>query len=122
SKWISMGPRTKAFEDRFAEMHESPFAIGVTNCTAALHLALRICGIGPGDEVIVPSLTFVATANSVRMLGATPVFADVSSFDDWTISPAEIERKITRKTRAVIPMHFGGHGADMQQICEIARG
>ena len=121
SKWISMGSKTKEFEERYAALHHSKHAVAVANCTAALHLALRICGVGPGDEVIVPSLTFVATASSVRMQGAIPVFADVVSLDDWTICPIDIERKITDKTKAIIPMHFGGHGADMIKICEIAQ-
>lgn len=121
SKWISMGPRTNLFEKRFAAMHKSKHAIAVTNCTAALHLSLRILGVRPGDEVIVPSLTFVATASCVRMVGAKPVFADVCSFDDWTISPDDIARKITPKTRAIIAMHYGGFGADMIKICEIAK-
>jgi len=122
SKWISMGPKTKAFEDEFARMHTADYAVAVTNCTAALHLALRLCELGPGDEVIVPSLTFVATASCVRMVGATPVFADVVSLDDWTLSPDDFKRKITPRTKAVIPMHFGGHGADMDRICTIAEG
>lgn len=120
SKWISMGPKTEEFEKRYAEMNHSKHAVAVANCTAALHLALRVCDIGPGDEVIVPSLTFVATANSVRMVGATPVFADVVSLSDWTISPEDVESKITPRTKAVIPMHFGGHGADMKSLCELA--
>ncbi|MDA7517833.1 DegT/DnrJ/EryC1/StrS family aminotransferase [Akkermansiaceae bacterium] len=121
SKWISMGPETEAFEKEYAALHQSQYAIAVANCTAALHLALRVCGVGPGDEVIVPSLTFVATANSVRMVGATPIFADVVSLDDWTICPREIEAKITAKTKVIIPMHFGGQGADMLKICELAK-
>lgn len=120
SKWISMGSKTKSFEDEFGRLHCSAYAVAVTNCTAALHLALRICGVGPGDEVIVPSLTFVATASSVRMVGATPVFADVVSLDDWTICPDDIGQRITAKTKAIIPMHFGGHGADMRKICALA--
>ena len=120
SKWISMGPKTKEFEDEYARLHHSSHAIAVTNCTAALHLALRICGVGPGDEVIVPSLTFVATASSVRMTGATPVFADVVSLDDWTMCPEDVIKKITAQTKAIIPMHFGGHGADMKRLCAIA--
>lgn len=120
SKWISMGPKTKEFEDNYAALHESKYGIAVANCTAALHLALRVCGVEQGDEVIVPSLTFVATASSVRMAGAIPVFADVVSLDDWTICPADIERKITSKTKAIIPMHFGGHGADMIAIGKLA--
>ncbi|MDB4451909.1 DegT/DnrJ/EryC1/StrS family aminotransferase [Akkermansiaceae bacterium] len=121
SKWISMGPKTEQFEAEYAEMHHSKYAVAVANCTAALHLALRICGVGPGDEVIVPSLTFVATASSVRMVGATPVFADVTSLSDWTLSVEDIERKITPRTKAIIPMHFGGHGADITAICKLAK-
>ena len=120
SKWISMGPKTKEFEDNYARLHQSTYAVAVTNCTAALHLALRICGVGPGDEVIVPSLTFVATASSVRMVGAIPVFAYVASLDDWTICPKDVEKNITSKTKAIIPMHFGGHGADMLRLCALA--
>lgn len=121
SKWISMGPQTEVFEKTFAEMHRSESAIAVANCTAALHLALRVCGVGPGDEVIVPSLTFVATASCVRMVGAIPVFADVVSLDDWTISVEDVKRKITPKTKAIIPMHFGGFGANMSALCDLAR-
>ncbi len=121
SKWISMGPKTLEFEKIYADLHHSKHAVAVTNCTAGLHLALRVCGVEAGDEVIVPSLTFVATANSVRMMGATPVFADVVSLDDWTICPKDIESKITSKTKAIIPMHFGGYGADMLKICAIAK-
>ena len=76
SKWISMGPRTAQLEKTFAGMWGSPYAVAVTNCTAALHLAMEILGIGPGDEVIVPSLTFVATVNAIRYVGAKPVFCD----------------------------------------------
>lgn len=121
SKWISMGPKTLEFEQVYGDLHGSKHAIAVTNCTAGLHLALRVLGVKAGDEVIVPSLTFVATANAVRMVGATPVFADVVSLDDWTICPNDIESKITCKTRAIIPMHFGGHGADMLKICALAK-
>ncbi|MDA7506085.1 DegT/DnrJ/EryC1/StrS aminotransferase family protein [Akkermansiaceae bacterium] len=121
AKWISMGPKTAEFEKQFASMHKSQHAIAVANCTAALHLALRACGIGPSDEVIVPSLTFVATASCVRMVGATPVFADVESLNDWTLSLEDFEKKITPNTKAVIPMHFGGFGANMVAICDLAK-
>lgn len=121
SRWISMGPRCEEFERRFAALHGAAHGIAVANCTAALHLALRILGIGPGDEVIVPSLTFVATVSVVRMQGATPVFADITSLDDWTLSPTDVERKLTPRTRAIIPMHYGGHGADMPRLCALAR-
>lgn len=121
SKWISMGPRTEEFEKRFAQALGAKHAVAVSNCTAALHLSMILLGVGPGDEVIVPSLTFVATAACVRMVGAKPVFADVSSLDDWRISPRDIEDKITPRTKAIIPMHYGGEGADIKKIMEIAR-
>jgi dTDP-4-amino-4,6-dideoxygalactose transaminase len=120
SRWISMGPRCEELEKRFAAMHGSPHGIALANCTAALHLALRILDVGPGDEVIVPSLTFVATVSVVRMQGATPVFADITSLDDWTLSLEDVARKITPRTRAVIPMHYGGFGADMPRLCDLA--
>src|SRR6266567_4515104 len=82
SRWISMGPRTEQFEADFSRMLGGPSATAVSSCTAALHLALQILGIGPGDEVIVPSLTFVATVNCVRYVNATPVFADIVGADD----------------------------------------
>ena len=121
SKWISLGPKTHEFEEKFAKAHNAKFGIAVANCTAALHLALRILGVDREHEVIVPSLTFVATASSVKMQGATPVFADITSESDWTISVADIESKITPQTKAIIAMHYGGHGADMTAICDLAK-
>src|SRR5208337_2239242 len=108
SGWVSMGPETEQFEAEFAQYLGAKHAVAVSSGTAALHLSLLALGIGPGDEVIVPSLTFVATANAVLYVGATPVFADITSLDDWTISPDEIERKLTDRTRAIIVMHYGG--------------
>jgi len=121
SKWISMGPMVAAFENEFAKHLNVTHAVSVTNCTAALHLALKILGIKEGDEVIVPSLTFVATANAVRYVGATPVFADVSSYEDFSVAPEEIESKITKQTKAIIPMHYGGFACDMEKIINLAR-
>jgi len=92
----------------------------VTNGTAALHLACLACGLGPGDEVILPSLTFVATANAIRYTGATPVFADIVSEKDFNISPRSIEERITNRTRAIIVVHYGGYACDMQRIMAIA--
>ncbi|MGO9119732.1 MAG: DegT/DnrJ/EryC1/StrS family aminotransferase [Desulfomonilaceae bacterium] len=120
SGWVSMGPETEQFEAEFAEYMGVKHAVAVSSGTAALHLSLLALGIGPGDEVIVPSLTFVATANPVLYVGATPVFADITSQDDWTISPDEIERKITDKTRAIIVMHYGGFPCRMDRIKAIA--
>ena len=122
SNWLTTGPRTEQFEKDFANALdvEASTAIAVTNCTAALHLAVIALGIGPEDEVICPSLTFVATANAIRYAGATPVFADVCSPSDWSIDPADIERKITSKTKAIIVVHYGGYTCHMDQIMAIA--
>jgi len=120
SGWVSMGPETEQFEAEFAQYLGAKHAVAVSSGTAALHLSLLALGIGPGDEVIVPSLTFVATANAVLYVGATPVFADITSLDDWTISPDEIERKLTDRTRAIIVMHYGGFPCAMDRIKAIA--
>jgi dTDP-4-amino-4,6-dideoxygalactose transaminase len=120
SGWLSMGAVTRQFELEFAAFIGAKHTIAVTNATAALHLACLAVGIGPGDEVIVPSLTFVATANAVRYTGATPVFADIESHDWLNISPISIETRITDKTRAILVMHYGGYACDMPAIMEIA--
>jgi dTDP-4-amino-4,6-dideoxygalactose transaminase len=120
SKWISTGPKTAEFEKKFAEMIGAKHALALSNCTVSLHLALMLIGIKPGDEVICPSLTFVATANAIRYLNAKPVFADIKSHEDLTIDPKDIERKISKKTKAIMLMHFGGFGCDMDQIMQIA--
>lgn len=120
SKWLTMGAVTQEFEQTFAAFTGSKHALSVSNATAALHMACLALGIGPGDEVIVPSLTFVATANAVRYVGATPVFADVNSYEDFNISPAEIERRITPQTRAIIVVHYAGYPCDMPRILDIA--
>ena len=116
SGWLTMGAVTQQFEREFATYTGAKHAFAVTNCTAALHLACQAIGLGPGDEVIVPSLTFVATANAVRYTGATPVFADITSATDLTISPACIEEAITPRTRAIMVMHYAGYACDMPQI------
>ena len=120
SKWLTMGEVTKKFEDEFAEYIGVKHAIAVTNCTAALHLALKGLSIGHGDEVIVPSLTFVATSNAVIYVGARPIFADITSSDNWNISPEDIEKKISSRTKAIIVMHYGGYPCDMNSINSIA--
>lgn len=120
SKWISTGPATAAFEKQFAEMFGVAHALALANCTVSLHLALLLLGIKPGDEVICPSLTFVATVNAIRYLNAIPVFADIKSYEDLTLDPADIERKITEKTKAIILMHYGGFGCAMNEIMAIA--
>ncbi|MBN1917970.1 MAG: DegT/DnrJ/EryC1/StrS family aminotransferase [Verrucomicrobia bacterium] len=119
-KWLTMGPVTEQFEAAFAGALGVRHAVAVSSGTAALHLACLAVGVGPGDEVIVPSLTFVATANAVLYCGATPVFADLTSEDDWTISPSDIARKMTGKTAAIIVMHYGGYPCDMAAIEDVA--
>ncbi len=121
SRWLSMGEVTKQFEKEFAEFIGAKHTLAVTNATAALHLACLAVGIGPGDEVIIPSLTFVATANAVRYTGAIPVFADVESLDYLNISAAAIEACVTPKTRAILVVHYAGFACDMPSIMEIAR-
>ena len=121
SKWISTGPRTAEFERTFSEMSGGVDAVALANCTVALHLALILTGIGEGDEVICPSLTFVATANAIRYVGAIPVFADIVGPHDLTIDPADIERKITPKTKAIMVMHYAGFPCDMDAIMSLAK-
>lgn len=120
SKWISMGEITEEFEREFSKRHDVKHAIAVCNGTAALHLALRALGIGKGDEVICPSLSFVATANCILYVEARPVFADLISADDLTISPQDVESKITDKTKVIIVVHYGGWACDMDRILDIA--
>jgi dTDP-4-amino-4,6-dideoxygalactose transaminase len=120
SKWLSTGPRTEEFEKRFAETFGAKHAILVSNCTAALHLALKGCGIGPGDEVLVPSYTFVASANAILYQGATPVFVDINGPDDLNLSVVDLEAKITPRTAAILPVHLAGYAADMDGIMRIA--
>jgi dTDP-4-amino-4,6-dideoxygalactose transaminase len=115
-----MGSMTQEFENASAQFLDAKHAIAVTNGTAALHLACLAIGLGPGDEVIVPSLTFVATANAVRYTGATPVFADIRSQEDINIDPRSFEHQITDRTRAIIVVHYGGYACDMPLIMEIA--
>lgn len=119
SKWISSGPRTMELEEKFAEMLGAKYAIAVANCTAALHLSVMAMGIGPGDEVIVPSLTFVATVNCIKYVGATPIFCDIVSKDNLCIDPDQIEKLITARTKAIIVMHYGGFACNLDRIIEI---
>jgi len=121
TKWISTGPKTAEFEQKFAQMLNVNHAIALSNCTVALHLALKLINIKENDEVVCPSLTFVATVNAIRYLNAKPVFADVKSCYDLTIDPLEIEKRITSKTKAIIVMHYGGFACDMDKIMVIAK-
>lgn len=120
SGWISTGPRCVELEVAFAEAHGAAHAVAVSNGTAALHLAFLVHDIGPGDEVIVPSLSFCATASSAVMAGATPVFAEVTSLEDWTLSPQAVERALTPQTRAIVPMHYAGYGCDLEALRSLA--
>ena len=119
SGWLTMAEVTQSFERKFAEYCGVRYAFAVANGTAALHLAHRILGIGEGDEVICPSLSFIATANAALYCGAIPIFADVISPDNLTIAPKSIEANITPKTRCIVVMHYGGQACDMDRISEI---
>ena len=121
SKWISTGPKTIELENRFSQMLACQYSLGVANCTLALHMGLLLMGIQAGDEVITPSLTFVATVNSIRYVGAVPVFCDIKGIDDLTIDPDQIEALITEKTRAIVVMHYAGFPCDMEKIMAIAK-
>ena len=114
SGWITMGERVKQFEDDFAAMHGHTEAVAVNSCTSGLHIALAALGIGEGDEVLVPSLTFVATINVIKYLGATPIFVDVESITEPHISIEQAEQHISDKTAAVMIMHYGGYLCDVK--------
>lgn len=121
SRWLTMGARTEAFESAFAEFLGTGHVVATANCTSALHMAIRAAGITAGDEVIVPDLTFVATANAVLYEGATPVLADVRSAKELTVDPADIERKVTSRTRAIVMVHYAGYPCAVDEILRIAR-
>ena len=120
SGWLGTGPKVYKFEEMFKEYKRIKYAMALNSCTACLHLAMLSIGIGPGDEVIVPTLTFAATANVVVHTGGKPVFVD-SQRDTMNIDPEDIERKITSKTKAIIPVHFAGRPCDMDAIMDIAK-
>lgn len=117
SGWIGMGPETLAFENELAAAVGAPHVITVNSCTSALFLSLLAAGVSPGDEVIVPSLTWCSTANAVLYLGATPVFCDVDPAT-FCATPASVAARVTGRTRAVIPVHFGGYAIDMPAMRE----
>ncbi len=121
SRWLTMGEITHQFETQFCNYIGAKHAFAVSNCTTALHLANLVLDIGPGDEVIVPSLTFVASVNSILYAGATPVFADIVSEDDWTVSPEDIERKISPRTKAILVVHYAGYPCHMDLIMALAQ-
>lgn len=121
SGWISTGPKCIELEDMFAKMLGAKYAVSVTNCTDALHLCCQLCGFGPGDEVICPSLTFAASANCIRYAGATPVFADIIGPEHINLDPVDIERKITPKTKGIVVVHMAGYPAKLDEIMAIAK-
>jgi len=121
SGWLTLGERTEEFEHRLGEAFGTARVLAVTNCTAALHMGYAAVGVGPGDEVICPSLTFVATANAALFCGATAVLADIVGPDDLGIDPDDVERKITPKTRAIGICHYAGYPCDMDALSAIAR-
>ncbi len=120
SGWLTMGPRTAELEGQFAEYVGTRHAVAVSSCTAALHLICLAAGIGPGDEVVVPSLTFVATANAIRYTGATPVFADVRSLERPWLSADAVEAVIGERTKAIMAMSYGGHPGEIEDLVTLA--
>lgn len=120
SGWITQGPKVAEFERRFAAYVGAPYACAVSSCTTALHLALLVVGVQPGDEVITVSHSFIATANAVRYCGATPVFVDIDPAT-YNIDPSLVEAAITARTRAIMPVHQMGMPCDLQALLEIAR-
>lgn len=119
SGWLTLGPRTEAFEAAFGAHLVTRHAIAVSSCTAALHLAYLAAGVGPGDEVIVPSYTFAATANAVIYCGATPVFAEIVSRERPFLDPDDVERRITPRTKAVCVVHFAGYAAAADRLAAL---
>jgi dTDP-4-amino-4,6-dideoxygalactose transaminase len=120
SGWLSQGPKVEQFEGEFARFLNVKHALAVASGTAALHLACLAIGLGPGDEVLCPALTFVATANAILYTGARPRFVDIKGPDDLNLSPEDAARKITPQTRAIMVVHYGGFPADMTAFLELA--
>jgi dTDP-4-amino-4,6-dideoxygalactose transaminase len=112
-RWLTAGPETAEFETEFGQFIAGGETVMLSSATAALHLGLRMLGVGPGDDVLVPSLTFVATANAALYCGARPVFCDIVSDNDPTIDPEDAARKLTARTKAIIPVHFAGYACDI---------
>src|SRR5579884_1159252 len=120
SGWISQGPKVAEFEREFAAYVGAPYAVALSSCTTALHLAMVVAGVGKGDEVLCPSLSFIATANAIRYVGATPVFVDIDPMT-YNMDPAKIEAAITPKTTAILLVHQIGLPADIAAISAIAK-
>jgi dTDP-4-amino-4,6-dideoxygalactose transaminase len=120
SQHFILGPQVQALEEEVAKYCGTKFAVGVASGTDALLLALHAAGVGPADEVLMPTFSFIATADTVSLLGAVPVFIDISP-DTFAIDPAQLESKITPRTRAIVPVHLYGHPADMDPITSVAQ-
>ena len=120
SNLLTDGPNLRKFEKNFSTLTKSLFSVGVSNATSALILSLKSLGISKNDEVIIPDITFVATANAVLSCDATPILADVN-YDDLNISVNSIEQNISKKTKAIIPVHFAGKSCNMRKIMTIAK-
>ncbi len=122
SGWLTMGERVEEFERKFGALLEAEgTCVATANCTASLHMAMLALDVGPGDEVVIPALTFVADANVVSMVGARPVLADCATLDDWNVSATTIERCLTPRTKAVMVLHFAGFPCAMAPIVELCR-
>ncbi len=118
--WLGTGPKVARFENEFKAYKGAPFAVAVNSCTAALHLAMLVSGVGPGDEVITTPMTFCATVNAIIHTGATPVLADIDPVS-MNVDPEQVEARITPRTKAILPVHFAGRPCDMDRLCDIAR-
>ena len=122
SAWLTMGQKTIDFETAFSDfLGNNTQSLAVSNGTAALYMALMACGVGSGDEVITPSLTFIADQNATHYVGAKNALADISSLEDWSMDPSEIETRITPKTKAVMVVHYAGYACNMEKIVDICK-
>lgn len=121
SKWISTGPKCEEFENKFSRALNVKYAISLSNCTDALHLALKVLNVKDNDEVICPSLTFAATVNAIKYVNAKPIFCDVTSLHNINIDPEKIEKLITKNTKAIIVVHFAGFPVEMDKIINLSK-
>src|SRR4051812_42943476 len=119
SGWLGTGPKVHEFERKFMEYTGAKHAVALNSCTAGLHLALKVLGVGPGDEVITSPMTFAATANVIVHCGAKPVFVDINP-RTMTIDPVQVEQAITSRTKALVPVHFAGRTCEMDALLQIA--
>jgi dTDP-4-amino-4,6-dideoxygalactose transaminase len=120
SGWILQGPKVTEFEKKLRKYIGTRYSVATSSCTTAMHMGLIACGIGPGDEVIVPSLSFIASPNCIVHAGATPVFADIDP-KTYNVDPADVERKITKKTKAILVVHQIGLAADMDAFMRLTK-